>query len=258
MVFALPLVLLRSDLYVNSVVNASTYLELLPVLLAAGILAAMLTEWICGLIRPELRAGRKETEKRLKRLYLCAGCILALVLMTAFSGVMNAASTVTVTSDVEFSVFFDDEAAAKEYRGMTDDYAQGGEAWKEYCRANLQERGLPWKGSIDDFVRDELSAYGYLDQELEFAGDDLIESGYGWAFIPAMQSVSGTEVSFHLERYCVGDNGEQFGFLLFALLAVVIVAMAVIFRRKQILQEGELQRMREEQATEAGEEAKEE
>ncbi|MBQ2956043.1 MAG: helix-turn-helix transcriptional regulator [Clostridia bacterium] len=251
-VFALPLVLLRSDIYVNSVVSASTYLELLPVLIAAAGLVMLLTEWICGLLRPELGADRKDSRKRLKRLYLCAGCTLALVLMTAFSGVMNATNTVTVTSDVHFTVFFDDESAAKEYRGMTDDYAQGGEAWKEYCRANLQERGLPWKGSIDDFVRDELSAQGYLDQGAEFSGDDLIEAGYGWAFIPDLQSISGTEVSFHLERYRVGDSEEQFGFLIFALLAAVIVAAAVILGRRAILADAEAKEPHEEDPAAGG------
>ena len=257
-VFAAPLILIRSDVYTHSVVNASTYLELLPVLLPASVLVVLLTEWIFTRIRPEMRARRMETGRRLKRLYLGAGCALALFLMLAFASMMHAGSKMETRLDLDFQVEFDDEAAAREYQEMADDYAQGGNAWKEYCRENLQERGLPWKGSIDDYTRDELTAHEFLGLRPELAEDNLIDFGYGWAFMPDMMSIQGTGASFHIARYHVGDSAAQGFILIAALLATVVIAAAVILRRKSILAEADARRLTEAaRAEEAGPEAEE-
>ena len=247
-VFALPLILIQSDVYTYSVISASAYLALLPTLLATSVLVVLLTRMICVRIRPELNAEYAQTASRLKRLYWSSVSLLFLVLIPAFSGTIEAGSTVESFAGLNFRVEFNDAQAAGEYREMAADYAQGGDAWKEYCRTNLLERGLPWNGSIDDYIRDELAAHGFLNPEPELAEDDLIDFWYSWAFAPEMQNASETEVSFNLEWYRIDNSEEAGGALIAALPATLIIAAAVVLRRKHILAESKAQLPEEEQA----------
>lgn len=235
LVWALPLVLIRSDVYTHSVVNLSTYLELIPVLAALSVLVWLLTELICVRIWPELRESNERTDRKLRRLYAAAGCALALILMAAFAAMVNVSSTVTTTAEQTIRVQFDDQAAYREYVELADDCARGGSAWVEYCQENLSERGLPWKGEITDVEKDYLIECGYLLGPNEEEGVQIADL-YQWAFRPGMQSVDGTEVFFQMVHYRIGDSGTQFGILLGALFAAVLLMAAVILRRKYILQ----------------------
>lgn len=235
LVWALPLVLIRSDVYTHSVVNLSTYLELIPVLAALSVLVWLLTELICVRIWPELRESNERTDRKLRRLYAAAGCALALILMAAFAAMINVSSTVTTTAEQTICVQFDDQAAYREYVELADDCARGGSAWVEYCQENLSERGLPWKGEITDVEKDYLIECGYLLGPNEEEGVQITDL-YQWAFRPGMQSVDGTEVFFQMVHYRIGDSGTQFGILLGALFAAVLLMAAVILRRKYILQ----------------------
>ncbi len=235
LVWALPLVLIRSDVYTHSVVNLSTYLELIPVLAALSVLVWLLTELICVRIWPELRESYERTDRKLRKLYAAAGCALALILMAAFVAMVNVSSTVTTTAEQTICVQFDDQAAYREYMDMADDSAAGGSAWVEYCQENLSERGLPWKGEITDVEKDYLIECGYLLGPNEEEGVQIADL-YQWAFRPGMQSVDGTEVFFEMVHYSVGDSGTQFGILLFVLAAAVLLTAVVLLRRKYILQ----------------------
>jgi len=235
LIWALPLVLIRSDVYTHSVVNLSTYLELVPVLAGVSVLVWLLAELICVRIWPELRESYERTERKLRRLYAAAGCALALILMGAFVAMINVSSMVTTTAEQTICVQFDDQAAYREYMKMTDDCAAGGTAWVEYCEENLAERGIPWKGEITDVEKDYLIECGYLLGPNEVEGVQT-EDLYQWAFWPGMQSVEGTEVFFEMVHYSVGDSGTQFGIMLGALFAAVLFMAAVILRRKYILQ----------------------
>ena len=235
LVWALPLVLIRSDVYTHSVVNLSTYLELIPVLAALSVLVWLLTELICVRIWPELRESYERTDRKLRRLYAAAGWGMALILMGAFAAMVNVSSTVTTTAEQTIRVQFHDQAAYWEYMEMTDDCAAGGETWVEYCEENLAGRGIPWKGEITDVEKDFLIECGRLPGPNEVEGVQTADL-YRWAFCPGMQSVEGTEVFFEMVHYRIGDSGTQFGILLFVLAAAVLLTAVVLLRRKYILQ----------------------
>jgi len=263
LVWALPLVLIRSDVYTHSVVNLSTYLELVPGLAGVSVLVWLLAELICVRIWPELREGYERTDRKLRRLYTAAGCGMALILMGAFVAMVNASSTVTTTAEQTICVQFDDQAAYREYMKMADDCAAGGEAWVEYCQENLAERGIPWKGEITDVEKDFLIECGYLLGPNEVEGVQTADL-YQWAFCPGMQSAEGTEVFFEMVHYSVSNSGTQFGILLFVLAAAVMLTAVVFLRRRHILQADrvrglyeqdsadEVQEDTEEEATENG------
>ncbi len=243
-VWALPLVLIRSDVYTDSVVNLSTYLELTPVLAGLSVLVYLAAEVICVRIWPELREEHERTERKLRRLYMAAGCALALILMGAFIAMVNVSSMVTTAAEQTIRVQFDDQEAYWEYIELADDCELGGSAWMEYCQENLAERGIPWKGSITDVDKDYLAEHGYLPRTSE----ELIaqsSDAYAWAFYPGMQSVEGMEVCFEMVHYYVGDSGTQFGIMLFVLSAAAILTAAVLLRRKYILQAEREQRLDE-------------
>lgn len=255
LVWALPLVLIRSDVYTHSVVNLSTYLELIPVLAALSVLVWLLTELICVRIWPELRASYERTDRKLRRLYAAAGCVLALILMAALGGLGSAGRQMTVEAAQTIEVQFDDAAAYREYVELADDCARGGSAWMEYCEENLAERGIPWKGGITDVDRDYLVEHGYLAERTENseAGD------YSWAFYPQMQNIAGMEVCFEMVHYRSGDMEVQAGILLLTALGLFALGVVVWLRRRYILQE-ERERGREELAAmrQADEEPEEE
>lgn len=241
-VWALPLVMIRSDVYVDSVVDFSTYLTLAPVLTAASALVYMLAELVCRKIWPELQEEHENTEKKLRRLYAAAGCALALVLMAAFAGLISAGSQVTVEARQNIRVQFDDRAAYREYIELADDCALGGSEWMEYCEVNLAERGIPWEGEITDVEKDYLIEHGYLlgPNEEEAVRDT---GYYCWAFCPDMKSIEGMEVCFELVHYRSGDGEAQFGILLIALVAAAGLSGVVFLRRKYILQEAWVDRL---------------
>ncbi len=235
LVWALPLVLIRSDVYTHSVVNLSTYLELVPGLAGVSVLVWLLAELICVRIWPELRERYERTDRKLRRLYTAAGCGMALILMGAFVAIVNASSMVTTTVNQTICVQFDDQAAYREYMDMADDCAAGGTAWVDYCEENLAERGIPWKGEITDVEKDFLIECGYLLGPNEVEGVQTADL-YQWAFCPGMQSAEGAEVFFEMVHYRVGDSGTQFGILLLVLAAAVLLTAVVFLRRRHILQ----------------------
>jgi len=240
-VWALPLVLIRSDVYTDSVVNLSTYLELTPVLAGLSVLVYLAAEVICVRIWPELREEHERTERKLRRLYMAAGCALALILMGAFIAMVNVSSMVTTAAEQTIWVQFDDQEAYWEYIELADDCELGGSAWMEYCQENLAERGIPWKGEITDVDKDYLVEHGYLPE----LNEDFEAGYYSWAFYPQMQSIEGTEVCFEMVHYYGGDSGTQFGIMLFVLSAAAILTAAVLLRRKYILQAEREQRLDE-------------
>ena len=252
LVWALPLVLIRSDVYADSVIEFSAYLTLAPVLTAASALVYMLAELVCRKIWPELRKEHEAAERKLRRLYIGAGCAMALVLMGAFAGLINAGSQVIVEARQTVNVRFDDQEAYRVYIALVNDCELGGSAWVRYCEENLAERGIPWKGEITDVEKDYLVEYGYLPN-----ADEAVDPGvYFWAFCPQTQSVEGLEVCFEFEHYRSGDNEAAFGILLIALLAAAGLSGFVLLRRKYILQAEQEKRLYE-QAAACFEEAEE-
>ena len=248
LVWALPLLLVRSDIYADSVISFSTYLTLTPVLAVLSVPVCLLADLVCGKIWPELREGYAP-EKKLKRLYAASGCVLALILMAAFTGLMNAGSTVVTEAAQTIEVQFDDAAAYREYVELADDCALGGSAWMEYCEENLAERGIPWKGEITDVEKDYLIENGFL-----FEPNKEVDTGvYFWAFCPDEQGIERQEVCFELVNYRSGDNEAAFGILLLTLPALAGLLAFVILRRKYILQEARERRLYE-QAMEQTEE----
>ena len=244
LIWALPLVLIRSDFYVNSVISFSAYLALIPVLAVLSALVYMLAELVCRKIWPELQGEHENTEKKLRRLYAAAGCALALILMAAFAGLINAGSQVTVEARQTIRVQFDDQAAYREYIELAEDCALGGSEWMEYCEENLAERGIPWKGEITDVEKDYLIEYGYLPGLNE--QEDVLEKGYyHWAFSPDMQSIEGMEVCFEMEHYRSGDSEAQLGILALAAMALAVLGAIVFLRRKYILKEAREKRLHE-------------
>lgn len=254
LVWALPLVLIRSDVYTESVVSISTYLELVPVLAALSVLVWLASEAVCVRIWPELREEYERMEKKLRRLYAAAGCALALILMAAFIAMVNAGSTVTVEAEQTICVQFDDQAAYREYVEIAEDCALGGAAWMDYCEENLAERGLPWKGDITDVDRDYLNEFGFLPE----LNEELDAGFYCWAFSPDEMSVESGEVSFEMVHYQVGDNELQFSALLFLLIAAAVICAAVMLRRKYIRQADQARRMDEQDPADEGFEEPEE
>ena len=232
LIWGLPLVLIRSDFYANSVIALPIYLVLTPVLAAVSVLMWLLIGSICEKIWPELGAVR--AEQRLKRLYIAAGCTLALLLMGSFAGLMEASSAIVTADRQMIRVQFDDAAAFGEYRELAEDCALGGSEWMEYCEENLSERGLPWKGEITDVEKDYLIEHGYLPGENE--PEDALEKGfYHWAFSPDMQSIEGMEVCFEMAHYRSGDTEAQLVILFLAALGLIALAAAVCLRRRYIL-----------------------
>jgi hypothetical protein len=245
LVWALPLVLIRSDVYADSVIEFSAYLTLAPVLTAASALVYMLAELVCRKIWPELREEHEAAERNLRRLYIGAGCAMALVLMGAFAGLINAGSQVIVEARQTVNVRFDDQEAYRVYIALVNDCELGGSAWVRYCEENLAERGIPWKGEITDVEKDYLVEYGYLPKP-----EETVDPGfYFWAFCPQTQSVEGLEVGFEFEHYRSGDNEAAFGILLIALLAAAGLCGFVLLRRKYILQADREKRLYEQAMT---------
>lgn len=253
-VWALPLVLIRSEIYTDSVIEISSYLGLAPALALLSVLVWLMTEAICVRIWPELREGYERTEKKLRRLYAAAGCALALVLMAAFAGFMSAGSTVMKAAEREVWVDFDDDAAAKEFEEMAEDCAQGGEAWIDYCRENMRERGVPWKGTIADADRDYLIEHGFLSEpnageagysDVPEDEETLLADQYMWAFFPDMVNIDGTGISFEVAIYYTGDSETQFGILASAFFGAAVLAALALLRRRYILKAAEERRLHE-------------
>jgi len=233
LIWPLPLVLMRSDIYTYSVISLPGYLGLVPVLAAASAPIWLAAEWICVKIWPELREEHEKTGKKLIRLYIAAGCVLALMLMAALGGLGSAGRQMTVEAAQTIEVQFDDAAAYREYVELADDCARGGSAWMEYCEENLAERGIPWKGGITDVDRDYLVEHGYLAERTENS-----EAGYySWAFYPQMQNIAGMEVCFEMVHYRSGDMEVQAGILLLTALGLLALGVVVWLRRRYILQE---------------------
>ena len=241
LIWALPLVLVKSDLFADSVISWSSYLELIPVLAALSVLIWLVAEWICGKIWPELREGYGRTDRKLKRLYAAAGCTLALILIAAVAGLINANSAVVTEPQQTIRVQFDDTAAYREYVEIAEDCALGGAAWMDYCEENLAERGIPWKGEISDVDRDYLTEGGYLPE----LNEDLDAGFYFWAFCPWMQSVEGLEVYFEMTNYRIGGSEAVFGILLLTVLALAVLGAIVFLCRRHILRADKERRLYE-------------
>jgi len=234
MIWAHPLVTFRSGVYIDSVVNFSTYLEMTPVLAALSVLVWLLAGMVCVRIWPELKAGYERTERKLKRLYIAAGCALALAAMLAFAGMVNASRAVVTEARQTIWVRFDDREAYREYTELAEDCALGGAAWMDYCQENLAERGIPWKGEISDVDRDYLMEWGYLPELNE--DDGARDMGYyHWAFYPGMQSVDGLEICFDMTHYRTGDSEAQLGIILLTLTGLIGLAVSVYLCRRRIL-----------------------